>query len=50
MDVFLYFIPITIFIASIALGALIWSIKNNQCDDLKQKGDSVLFIEERNNK
>lgn len=48
MDVFFYFIPLTILIATVGLIALICSIKDNQCDDLKQKGDNILFIDERN--
>jgi cbb3-type cytochrome oxidase maturation protein len=48
MDVFIFLIPITIIIASIILAALIWSINNSQCDDLDQKGKSILFIEEKN--
>jgi cbb3-type cytochrome oxidase maturation protein len=50
MDVFIYFIPITILIASVMLVVLLWSIKSNQYDDLKQKGDNLLFIDERDKK
>lgn len=50
MDVFIYFIPLTIIIASVGLIALIWSIINNQCDDLNQKGNNILFIDERDDK
>ena len=50
MDVFIYFIPITIIIASIILITLLWSIKNDQYQDLKQKSYNILFIDERNNK
>jgi cbb3-type cytochrome oxidase maturation protein len=50
MDVFIYFIPITILIASVMLVVLLWSIKSNQYDDLKQKGENLLFIDERDKK
>jgi cbb3-type cytochrome oxidase maturation protein len=49
MDVFIYFIPITIIIASIILITLLWNIKNDQYQDLKYKGYNILFIDERNN-
>jgi cbb3-type cytochrome oxidase maturation protein len=47
MDVFIYFIPITIVIASVILIALLWSIRNNQYDDVRNRGDNILFINER---
>ena len=47
MDVFIYFIPITIILASIILGVLIWSIRDNQYEDLDHKGENILFINER---
>lgn len=50
MNAFIYLIPITIIITSIILIALIWSIKSNQYEDLKQKGDNLLFIDEKNKK
>jgi cbb3-type cytochrome oxidase maturation protein len=50
MDVFIYLIPLTIVIVLPISIALLWSIKNNQYNDLKQKGDAILFSDERNKK
>jgi len=50
MEVFIFLIPITIFIATIILMVLVWSINDNQCDDLQQKGANILFVEEKSTK
>ena len=50
MDIFIYLIPCTILIASIALFGLIWAIKNGQYNDLKGQGNKIIFIDEKGQK
>lgn len=50
MDVFIFFIPITVIMICIGIWLLIWCIKNYQYDDLNQKGENILFLDERNSK
>lgn len=45
MNVFIYLIPITIFIVLIGICAMIWSLKNDRFDN--SEGEKILFISER---
>jgi cbb3-type cytochrome oxidase maturation protein len=43
MDVIYILIPMSIIIGLVLVGLLIWSIKNNQFEDLKGEGERILF-------
>ncbi len=50
MDVLIYLVPFTILFSLIGLYALIWSIKNNQYDDMKGAAERILFDTEEEDK
>ena len=43
MESILYLIPIAFFVAAIALGAFIWSVKSKQYDDPKGAANRILI-------
>jgi len=42
MDVLLYLIPIALFLGLLGLAAFLWSMKNNQYDDLDGAAHRIL--------
>jgi len=46
MDVLIYLIPIALLMGIIGLGAFIWSMKNNQFEDLDGAASRILFDDE----
>lgn len=47
MDVLLYLIPIALFLGLLALWAFLWSLKNNQYDDLEGAAHRILMEDEK---
>lgn len=43
MDVLIYLIPAALFLGLLGLGAFLWSLKNNQYDDLEGASHRILF-------
>ncbi|MFN5352120.1 MAG: cbb3-type cytochrome oxidase assembly protein CcoS [Alphaproteobacteria bacterium] len=48
MNSLLFLIPLSLFIAFLGLFAFIWSVKNNQYEDLDGESKRILFEEETN--
>lgn len=47
MTVVLFLIPLALVLASVALGAFLWGVKNGQFDDLETPARRMLHDEER---
>lgn len=47
MDILLYLIPIALTLGLIGLGAFLWSLKNNQYDDLEGAAQRILMDDEK---
>jgi len=43
MEVMLILIPVTVALVGVALWSFIWSVKNDQFDDLDKEAYSILF-------
>jgi cbb3-type cytochrome oxidase maturation protein len=43
MTALAYLIPIALFLAGLALGAFLWSLKSGQYDDLEGAANRILF-------
>jgi len=50
MNVLIFLIPITLFLSALGLGAFLWSLKNNQYDDIEGAANRILFDEENDKK
>ena len=50
MLVLLWLVPLSILAAGIGLAILIWSIRNNQYDDLDGAANRILFDDEKKQK
>jgi cbb3-type cytochrome oxidase maturation protein len=46
MEVIFVLVPISMVIISIALWAFVWSVKNDQFEDLEKEAHSILFEDE----
>jgi cbb3-type cytochrome oxidase maturation protein len=43
MESLIYLIPIAFFVAAIALGAFLWTVKNRQYEDMKGAASRILI-------
>ena len=46
MEVIFVLVPISLVIIGAALWAFVWSVRNNQFDDLEKEAHSILFDED----
>lgn len=46
MEILFLLIPLSLGLVTFALWSFIWSVKNDQFDDLERQGWSILFEEE----
>lgn len=46
MEILFVLIPLSLALVTFALWSFIWSVKNDQFDDLEKQGWSILFEEE----
>ena len=48
MDILIYLIPITLSLGLVGLIAFIWTLKNDQYDDIEGAANRILFDEDDN--
>ena len=46
MEVIFVLVPVSMVIISVALWAFVWSVKNDQFEDLEKEAHSILFEDE----
>ncbi len=46
MDILLVLIPVALFLGLLGLGAFLWTVRNNQYDDLEGAANRILFDDE----
>ncbi|MEX0943924.1 MAG: cbb3-type cytochrome oxidase assembly protein CcoS [Pseudomonadales bacterium] len=50
MEVIFILVPVSLVIVISALWAFVWSVRNDQFDDLEKEGYAILFDEDRQDK